>query len=478
MKKPNILFINTDQQCFDAVSAYSGEKWLHTPNIDRLHNNGVSFRRSYSTDPVCAPARASWMTGTYTSENGVVFNGAPLHDDIPDLGELLNGNGYNAYHCGKWHVPGRQVERGFKNLYFGRRTIVAGCAEAYDPAMTHAAVDLITKYEEEEPFYLQVGYVNPHDICEAGHNYETNDERCIPGPIEQGVFTDEELPPLPENYEYDERETVLHTVYRRTDNPINHAAQLRYLKDWTGEQWRLHRWNYYRFIEKVDQEIGILLNALEATRHKENTLIIFTTDHGEAAGCHRMFQKCTLYEESIHVPFIVSSLVDGFNLPKGTFDESHFVSGVDFLPTVLDYAGIAVPDGARGMSVRKVIEDPSAAWRDCAYVESNYWGRAVISERYKYVTEYIPKEDEDFMPPGPEDSKRGLEQLFDLKDDPAETRNLAGDPEHAAALEELRKKLIEQERGLKRRTIEAEGSRNTITNWGGRIRDYWKTLKT
>ena len=103
--KPNILFINTDQQTWNHVSAY-GNPYVRTPNIDRLAANGISFMRSYCTDPVCAPARASWMTGLYTSENGVTFNGGSMHEDIPDLGQILTGSGYLAIHCGKWHVGG------------------------------------------------------------------------------------------------------------------------------------------------------------------------------------------------------------------------------------------------------------------------------------------------------------------------------------------------------------------------------------
>lgn len=477
MKEPNILFINTDQHNFDAVSAY-GNRWVETPNIDRLHANGISFTRSYCSDPVCAPTRASWMTGLYTSENGVPFNGGSLHNDIADLGELLSGGGYNAYQCGKWHVDGRSITRGFTDLYSGKRTIAASAGEFYDPPITHAAIGLLAHYNDEKPWYLQVGYVNPHDICEIGHNYESYGERRIPGPLEQGVFTEEELPPLPENYHYDPDETVLQIVSRRTDEPLIHGSQNRFLKHWSELQWRMHRWNYYRLIEKVDQEIGLLLGALEASPFKDNTLIIFSTDHGEAAGSHRMFQKFTLYEESVHVPFIVSSLGSGFSLPKNTFDREHFVSSVDLLPTVCDYAGVVTPQQVSGMSFRPLVENGDVEWRDHAYIESNYWGRAVIGKRYKYVTEYIPVTDEDFMPPAADNRRRGREQLFDMEADPFETRNLARDATMTGVIAQMRTELERIERTVRRREITEDGPRRVITNWGGKILGYWKAHRS
>ena len=122
--RPNIIFINTDQQTYDCLSAF-GNPFLNTPNMDSLVENGTTFVKSYSTDPVCAPARSSWATGLYSSETGVSANGCRMYDaSIPDTGQILNANGYNAYHTGKWHVPGRDVRKSFRCLYFGKRAIV------------------------------------------------------------------------------------------------------------------------------------------------------------------------------------------------------------------------------------------------------------------------------------------------------------------------------------------------------------------
>ena len=469
-KRPNILFINTDQHSWDALSAY-GNPYLQTPNIDELHRNGTSFQRSFCTDPVCAAARSSWATGLYTSETGVPFNGGSLHPEIPDLGQVLNEGGYRVFHCGKWHVPGRDVRESFQTLYYGQRDIGAGGAAYYDSASTHAVADFLTNYDADEPFYLQIGYVDPHDICEYLHNHE---EKRIPNPVEQGIVSEDALPPLPENFDYDERETVLHRVCRRVDDALIHAAILKGIHDWDERHWRYLRWNYYRFIEKVDAEIGRVLALLRATGLHENTLIIFSADHGEACGSHQMFQKFTLYEESIRVPFIVTCLSNGIAIEKDQLNKTHFVSGVDLFPTVCDYADVDMPEQIQGMSVRPIVEGKDVPWRDYAYIESNYWGRAIVSERYKYVTEYKPKPEEDFSPPGPDAERLGLAQLFDRQNDPGETENLVGNASYSKDVKICRDKLLTQEAKLHRRPIVHPSPKRIISNWGERLRAYWE----
>ena len=329
----------------------------------------------------------------------------------------------------------------------------------------------MTNYNSDEPFYLQIGYVDPHDVCEYLHNHE---EKRIPNPLEQGTVSEDDLPPLPENFDYDERETVLHRVCRRVDDALIHAAILKGVRNWDELHWRYLRWNYYRFIEKVDAEIGRVLALLQETSLHHNTLIIFSADHGEACGSHQMFQKFTLYEESVRVPFIVACLGDGISIEKDRLDEAHFVSGVDLFPTVCDYAGIDVPEGIQGVSVRPLAEAKDVPWRDCAYIESNYWGRAIVTEEYKYVTEYKPKAVEDFSPPGPDAEQLGLSQLFDRHDDPGETKNLAEDAAYSEVVNACRDKLLAQEARLHRQQIVHPSPKRVISNWGERLRGYWE----
>ena len=467
---PNILFINTDQHTWDAISSY-GNPYLETPNIDLLHQNGTSFRKSYCTDPVCAASRSSWATGLYSSETGVPFNGGQLHPDIPDIGQILRRNGYRAFHCGKWHVPGRNVRKSFEVLYYGNRNIGAGGAAYYDSASTHAVADFLTSYDGKEPFYLQIGYIDPHDVCEYLHNHE---EKHIPNPLEQGILTEDDLPPLPENFYYDERETVLQRISKRVDDAIIHQPILHAVKNWDEFHWRYFRWNYYRFIEKVDAEIGRTLSLLRQTSFCDNTVIIFSADHGEASGSHQSFQKFALYEEEVHVPFIISCLGDGIPIEKDRLDDKYFISGVDLLPTVCDYAGIDIPETCQGMSLRPLAEGKDISWREYVYIESNYWGRSIVTDDYKYITEYKPKDTEDFRPPGPDSKQLGLAQLFDRHNDPYETVNLVDSPEHQRIIEYCKNKLIEQESRLNRREIIHQNPKRTIRNWGNRLREYWK----
>ena len=417
--RPNILFINTDQQTWDALSAY-GNRWLNTPHLDRLVASGTSFMRSYCTDPVCAPARTSWATGRYTSEAGVPFNGGNLHDDIPDLGQLLRAGGYGAFHAGKWHVEGRDVTGSFDNLYYGARRIGASTGEFYDPAITHAALQFLTTYDGARPFYLQLGFVNPHDICQHGHNYE---EKEIPDPVAQGILREEELPPLPDNFDFDPREPLQHRVIRRDDDCLIHWKILRKARHFSALDWRYFAWSLYRFVEKVDAEIGLVLDALAASPFRDDTVVIFTADHGEAAGQHQMFQKFTLYEESVRTPLVVASLGDRLPVEQGRRLD-HLVTGVDLPATVCDYAGIPAPPRCLGRSLRPLVEGRDAPWRDAVQIESNYWGRALVTASHKYVTEYRPKQVEDYVPPGPDSAEHGLEQLFDLQADPGETLSL------------------------------------------------------
>ncbi len=468
--RPNIIFINTDQHAWDAISAY-GNRYLRTPNIDKLHRNGTSFKNTYCTDPVCAAARSSWATGLYTSETGVPFNGGTLHPDIQDIGQILKQGGYRTFHCGKWHVPGRNVRESFETLYYGHNNIGAGGAAYYDSASTHAVADFLTNYDDKKPFYLQIGYVDPHDVCEYLHNHE---EKHIPDPVEQGILSEEDLPPLPDNFNYDDRETVLHRVCRRVDDALIHPRILNAVKRWNEFHWRYFRWNYYRFIEKVDAEIGIVLSLLQQTDFVDNTLIIFSADHGEACGSHQLFQKFALYEESVRVPLIVSCLGEGIELQRDCFDNTHFVSGVDLLPTVCDYANVEPPTDSQGDSLRPLVEGKEVTWKDYVYIESNYWGRAIVTDQYKYITEYKPKSYEDYLPPGPNDAQLGLTQLFHRNTDPSETKNLADEPECKDIINACKIKLFSQEKRLNRRQIVQPRPQSVISNWGKRLQGYWE----
>jgi len=191
--------------------------------------------------------------------------------------------------------------------------------------------------------------------------------------------------------------------------------------------WRLHRWLYCRLNEMVDRKIGIVLDALREAGLENNTLVVFTSDHGDLDGAHRLEHKTLLYEESVRVPFILS--FEG-RIPAGQVDNIHLVSnGLDLLPTLCDYAGIPVPEGLDGRSVRAVAEGREAdpAWRDHVVAESRN-SRMVRTARYKY-TVY--------------DCGEHRETLVDMQTDPGEMKNLVSNAKLASTLDSHRRLLAD-----------------------------------
>jgi len=463
LDKPNIMLISIDQHNFESAS-YLGNPYLNTPSIDSLHRNGVSFVHSYSAGPACMPARSSWMTGLHSSEHMEPFNFSELPSDIPDLGQILRQNGYEAVHSGKWDVNGRDVRQSFHTLYYGNPEIGGGGAQFYDAATTHSACRFLSDYKGEKPFCLHVGIIDPHDICEYLHNFEYKELGNMAGLIGKA------LPPLPDNFDFEEGEIRLQKVCCR-NTPMIHAPIRKIVDKWSESQWRLFIWHYYRFVEKADRWIGLLLEALASSPYCDNTLIIFTSDHGESLGSHQMFQKFTLYNESLHVQFIASSLGDGFGLKKGCIDHKQFVSGIDLLPTILDYCDIARPRNCTGVSLKPYLEGCIEPLRNYAYTEANYYGRAVIREDYKLITEYMPNADDRYKPVNALNNRLGACQLYNMKNDYNETADISHLPENLIIIEELLSNLRQIEQKLHQRPVQLQKTKAgvdkvTAAIWG------------
>jgi choline-sulfatase len=232
----------------------------------------------------------------------------------------------------------------------------------------------------------------------------------------------DKLPELPDNFEFDESEPQAIKKRRLGNEPAKGA--------WSKEHWRYYKWSYYRNIENLDAEIGRILQALEAYSHLEDTLVVLTSDHGEGMAHHQMVRKNTLYDEAARVPLIFSW---PGHIQRSRIDSDHLVSGLDIMPTLCDYAGIRAPENMRGVSLRPILEGKPAPSRDfiVTEVQANT-GRMVRTNRYKYVT-YI-------------DEPR--QQLFDMKGDPGETRNLAADARYASVVADHRELLYEWESRL------------------------------
>ncbi|MHC4440212.1 MAG: sulfatase family protein, partial [Planctomycetota bacterium] len=292
------------------------------------------------------------------------------------------------------------------------------------------------KGRHEKPFLLFASFINPHDICYMAINdfnrtqhkapIDNEDSRICEAVLDQArntgdisAFVEKHCPPLPANHAVPEDEAEC--IMAKYINPRPFQAYTR--EKWTEDQWRLHRWLYCRLTEMVDAEIKTVLDALKEAGLEDNTLVVFTSDHGDMDSAHKLEHKQVLYEESVHVPFIMSYKD---RIPAGVVDEEHLVSnGLDLLPTLCDYADIKTPEGLPGRSLRPLAEGKAVEWRDFVVAESHY-SRMVRTKRFKYCIF---------------DSGRHREQLVDMVNDPGEMKNLAGDEKYKDVLVKNRRLL-------------------------------------
>jgi choline-sulfatase len=399
--RPNVLLIVCDQLGFDAMG-WTGCPDVSTRNLDRLRQRSVAFNRTHSPDPVCSPARGALFTGRMPAETGVIANAGQIRPDIPNLGQWLSQHGnYDTAYCGKWHLSDGWAREGgvpgFTVLPVGDgqgalvdHTITLSC-EAY--LNNRRAGEQAGERPGGKPFLLVASYMQPHDICLWG----IQQEQLVPAELPFPQLRDR-LPALPPNH---------------TARPAAPASldRLRFKRFKSDEQWRYYLYNYYRLVEQLDTEVGRLLAALDRSGQADNTVIIFTSDHGDGRARHGHVQKGYPYDEAVRVPLMVSW---PGRLRPATLDDQHLVGLIDLVPTICDYAGIQPPPKARGRSLRPLLEPSTAPvdWRDHIVSQYRQSGRTVRTDRYKFVRE------------------RGdpTLQLFDLHNDPWETRNLYQDP--------------------------------------------------
>lgn len=400
-RPPNFLYILCDQLSLAAISAH-GNPHVRTPNLDRLIARGVSFQESHSTNPVCSPARSSLMTGRMPVETGVVTNGVPITAGIPNIGEWLRGHGYETVYCGKWHLPDGWAQPGmpgFTVLPLGG----GGQGSSMDSFNAMACEAYLRNRSRNAPFLLVSSLMEPHDICYWCLNPKQLVPRELPFPELAA-----QLPPLPPN----------HTSRPKAPQVLERLAY----KQFDDNQWRYYLYCYYRQVEMLDCQVGRILNALEASGEAESTVVVFTSDHGEGGGHHMHVQKWYPYEEAVKVPMVVSW---PGHIREGHRDAGHLVSGLDVVSTLCDYAGAPQPPHARGRSLRPLAEGRSTEWREFVSAEVRGPGRVLRTERFKYVR----------FPGDP------VEQLFDMKSDPWEMKNLYEDPKYADTLAQHRKLL-------------------------------------
>lgn len=436
-RQPNLLVILTDQQHSQMMSC-AGNPWVKTPAMDSLAAGGTRFTRAYCANPVCVPSRFTLFTGQMPSVIGMWGNQKPVTEltaesfEREGIGWKLREAGYETAYGGKVHIPLRIRPEGlgFENITADEREGLAQVSADY----------LRERADQDQPFCLVTSFINPHDICYmAIRDFATSDmdhrlvEKGVkelaaldealqlPEGMSEETFFDQVCPPLPANYEpqEDEPEAIQDLVQLRE---FRAKARAQY----TDRQWRMHRWAYARLTERVDAQIGQVLEALHESGQADNTVVIFTSDHGDHDASHRMEHKDCAYEEASAVPLLVRH---PGKTPAGHIESALVSNGLDLIPTLCDYAGIEKPANLKGASFRSLAEaEPDAVRREALIGESQV-GRMVVTERYKYVMHHHGER---------------AEQLYDLKKDPGETRNFAHDSDQQAALNRHRALFAER----------------------------------
>ncbi len=455
-KKPNIIVFMTDQQVADTVHDWHMAK---TPNVDRLKKTGVHFTHSFCTAPHCCPSRASFFTGLYPSEhniwNNVENNSAfsrDFYDDIVTFPELLQQDGYRTIFSGKWHVSGYDgpSERGFDEVLHeyisnhgrmkpeNKPSSLSDWAKHYsdaskvdtqntekefgriirpgypkfvqfgeeenpfgDNTTVEKACNRLQTMNEEEPFFMYIGTVGPHDpYClpkEFLDLYDIND-------IE-----------LPANF-YDDMEKTPN-LYQRTRN----AFRL------TEEEHKESIRHYLAFCSYEDSLFGKVLDTLEEKNMMENTIVIYTSDHGDYVGAHGLWAKgLPCYREAYNI----CSIIGGAGIVNGNRQESAMISITDFAPTILELAGVLNENHVTGKSIVPFLKGESPSeWREYLFTQTNgneLFGiqRSVFSKQWKFVYNGF-----DF------------DQLFDLTNDPLEMVNVVDVLDYQEVLKQMWKEL-------------------------------------
>jgi arylsulfatase A-like enzyme len=417
----NVLFIFTDQQNRYALSCM-GNPNVETPNLDRLAERGMLFRRCYSNDPICGPFRGSLLTGQYTSRCRVVNNGSPLPEGTMTFADAFNQAGYNTSWVGKWHLGGngsgpiaKELRGGFQKFigyqcYNGFiKDVVFHDEEDREhrfdgqhrtDVTTDLAIErLVSLARCDRPFMLMMSYQAPHYPEQPSPEYaELYKGRQIvhrPNCQEIDPFTPTFSPRSPRPFEGD-------PDYQRYGNDLDEYIRL-----------------YNAMCTQIDANVGRLIDALERLGVAEDTMIMFTSDHGDMQGSHGLKNKCLPHEESAGIPFI--AYVPG--LPGGRVSDA-LVSNIDMMPTCLELAGLPPVASVDGKSFAPLLwGETECAGGDAVFAERAKWCM-IVKDGWKLAAE---RQDDGLAPT----------LMTHLDEDPYEFKNLATAPGVAGLRQEL-----------------------------------------
>jgi len=454
MKRPNLLILHTDQQRWDALGA-AGNGDIRTPNLDRLAARGINYLHHYSQCPVCMPSRASLMTGRYCSTLGVTDNGIPVPDDTVTLAHLLKPYGYVCGQIGKMHFQNhanRDHRRPYPAYGFDHVEVSdePGCYEdAYRAWVRRKAPEALDRISVGLP----PATVKWQDVMHLDDGIAHPAERFPKRPIAFGAPSDLTHTAFVAEQTMEflaahaGRPWMCFAGFYSPHSPwvapqefidLYEASSLsipafppevdarRSADHFSDDELRRARHGYYAMVSEVDHHVGRILARLDDLGLADETVILFTSDHGEWLGEHLLYGKGYPGHDAVsRVPLVIRRPGDA-----GGRTVTRLVESIDILPTLLDWAGIQPPPSLQGQRLPVADDDPTVEVRASALSEQTGW-RTIRSERHRYVL----KAD-------------GHEELYDLAADPAGYHNVAGDAAYADVLSAHRKALARRLTGL------------------------------
>ena len=454
MSRPNILFVMSDDHASHAMSCY-GSRINETPHLDRIADGGMIFQNCFCVNSICTPSRANILTGLHSHLNGVKTLGDPLDGRKPNVAKTLQANGYQTAMVGKWHLGhgGNADPTGFD--YWN---VLPGQGSYYDPVMIEEdgrkqhegyATDIITDFslewlqnrDKDQPFFLMCHHKAPHRPWDSDEKHAH-------------MFEDGDVP-MPDNFfdDYANRSNAAKEAKMRVFGHMNDrdlkieklGPPPEGLSDEELANWQYQRYikEYLRCVASIDDNVGRLLDYLDADGVADDTMVIYTSDQGFFLGDHGWYDKRFMYEESLRMPFIVR-----YPRAIGAGSSTHAMAlNIDFAETWLDYAGLQIPDDMQGSSLRPIFEGETPNdWRESMYYR--YWMHlshhhvpahyGIRTHRYKLIYYY----GEALGTSGSVNQSTEPEwELFDLEKDPNEMCSVYDDPEYADVVKELTAEL-------------------------------------
>ena len=467
-KQPNIIFILSDDHATNAISAYSDrfEEIAPTPSIDRLANEGAILYNAYSTNAICGPSRASIITGKYNHINQYYKNykGGYFNGDQWTYPKALQSAGYETALVGKWHLASEpqgfdyykyHTDHGEQGVYWNPTYSENGTPVKENGYATNittdSALEWLGQRNEDQPFCLLLQFKAPHREWAPDEKYKD--------------LWENETIPLPDTFydDYKGRETTAGDTHMTMDyfnrrdmkmtppeglskkekrkwldfgnNPGQIVTPHDSLSGNALKEWKYQRYikDYLATIKSVDDNIGRVLDYLKEKGLEENTIVVYASDQGFYLGEHGWFDKRFMYEESMQMPFVI-------RYPKSIEPKTEIkdiISNVDFAPTILDMAGIEVPEDVQGNSFYKQLQgENNADWRQSMYYhyyEYPFWHHVqphygIRTEQYKLIHFYYDMD---------------VWEFYDLEEDPSELNNLINSEEHQELIAQLKDDLYE-----------------------------------